>query len=342
MSKRFIDLANHGGCSQKCDAARLQGVLGSLAEGMVGATGPDAGTAWDGDHLLAGSVDIVLPMIDDPALFGRIAALHSLSDLYAVGAFPLFALNVLGLPGFDSPSGPGQDDPRIAEMLEAADAAVATEGAVSVGGHTIGSESLFFGLSVTGRIEQPGNIGIDRAKVGDRLVLTKPLGTSVATKAWKTEALGPDAFGDVVTGMLRSNRAASVALRGRGRIGCTDISGFGFLGHLYNLLVAGHVAADIEVAAVPVYESVRAFVGPGSATRIFEPNVEFVAGSANLDWLSLDNRILFCDAQISGGLLAAMPAVRADEYIAALAEMGEQGWLVGEIVEGAPGAITLS
>ncbi len=341
-TQRFIDLAHHGGCSQKCDAARLSRLLAPFTH-TSGALGPDAGLTQVGERVLASSVDVVLPMVDDPALFGRIVTAHVLSDLYAVGASPLFGLNVLGLPGTAVGGINSEVDERIREMLSAANEALEDEGATCAGGHTISFDVLFFGMAVTGEVSKKGGIGHGNAQAGDCLVLTKPLGVSVATKAWKMTDLPPEAFPDVLEGMLCSNRTASKAMLTLDRCACTDISGFGLLGHLHNLLVASGVAATVNVDSIPVYATARDRITADSATRILDPNLAFVDPFvSNLAQLDEADRLLLADAQISGGLLVAVARSDVAGYLAALREGGGEGWIIGDVIEGGAGTVTLA
>lgn len=337
---RFIDFAHHGGCSQKLAPSRLRTLLHPLISGWS-----DAGLARVGDQVTASSVDVVLPMIDDSALFGRIVTNHVLSDLYAVGVEPTFALNILGMPdGVLGAEGlPVEEiDRQVQEMLISADEALREAGAVSVGGHTLAVDVLFFGMAATGIARDARTVGLHTALPGDRIVLTKPLGTSVTTKAWKMGATKLDDADDVLAGMLRSNRAASEAMLGLERCACTDVSGFGLLGHLRNILEASSVSATIHLAELPIYPSAQACVAEDSPTRIFHSNKADIESHLVTATPLLPGLELFLlDAQVSGGLLLAMPAEDVERYCEALHARGEQAWEIGEIDDRAGALITL-
>lgn len=352
-SKRFVDLAHHGGCSQKFEPVRLRELLAPLASSDSPGWS-DAGISVVGEQIFASSVDVVLPMIDDPELFGRIVAIHVLSDLYAVGARPVFALNVLGIPEryhHPSHSPPpeidsgerGLIDAEVQLMLVAAMGEIEAAGAKVVGGHTLKFDVLVYGLAATGLVAGEREISVAGAEAGDLLVLTKPIGTSVATKSWKATECGTSEFSDVVAGMLRSNRNASEAMASLSRCACTDVTGFGFLGHLQNMLGASKVSAALEVADMPVYASSKEKVTEDLGTKIFEPNRDYVAPHVrNLELLDEREKLLWMDAQISGGLLISMPADEVDAYRRVLDEAGEECWVVGEVTGGEAGTVTLA
>lgn len=345
--KKFIDYAQHGGCSAKLEAPRLRNLLAPvMGEGGFS----DAGLATVGRRSCASSVDVVLPMIDDPEIFGRIVVVHVLSDLYAVRAQPLFAMSVLALPK------PEKDDPdpnatnaaidaEAQKMIVAADSLLDKMGVARVGGHSLVLESLFFGLAATGLVPNDGGTSNAGARPGDVLVLTKPVGTSIATKSWKGGGANRDEFEDVVTGMLHSNEAASQAMSTLSRCGCTDITGFGLLGHLYNMLLASGVSAQVECDAIPVYDSVKAVlphVEPDHNTRIFKSNLAYVRESVeNLAHLDEKQKLLFFDAQISGGLLVSVPDGEVDGFLRTLEAGGDAGQVIGTVDRGAKGTISL-
>jgi selenide,water dikinase len=289
---------------------------------------------------MASSVDVVLPMIDDPALFGRIATAHVLNDLYAVGASPGFGLNILGLPK-EAPD--TLVDKQVSEMMAASEEALEAEGATLCGGHTLESDFLFFGLSASGIVPAERTVGLDQAEVGDQLILTKPLGTSVATKAWKMTDLRPDAFPDVLAGLLGSNGPASRAILTCEHAGCTDISGFGFFGHLHNLVTASGVAASIETRRLPVYASTREYATHDSGTRLYSANAEFAAQSVHgLTDLDPIDRMIFCDSQISGGLLISVAKTDLENLISQIESEGGECHMIGRVVAGDAGNVVLN
>lgn len=345
---RFVDYARHGGCSMKLAPARLQNLLAPLAGNSNGGGGwPDAAVSPIGSQEVASSVDVVLPMIDDPVLFGRIVVNHVFSDLYAVGATPVFALSILGVP--QAPEDVDEDafnreiDTEVQRMLLAADRALEETGVLSAGGHTLMDHALFFGMAATGRFEEGPPISNAGAAVGDALVLTKPIGTSVATKRWKLDDDSNGEFGDVVEAMLRSNRTAARAMRSVERCASTDVTGFGLCGHLHNMLRASGVAAELRSGETPVFDSVSSLVDreTDGGTRLLEPNRAFLADHLEVQAPSADVS-LFLDAQVSGGLLISMPTSDVGGFQTEMRAQGEEAWVIGEVTGGPPGAITLT
>ncbi len=333
--ERFIDFSDHGGCSRKVNGIRLAELLAPLGLSQPWA---DAGTVDIAGMKIAASVDVVLPMINDPGLFGRIVVAHVLSDLYACSAEPLFALNVLALP----PGNPVGDD-AVREMLTEAAAMLGDSGVALLGGHTIENDQLMFGLAAAGRTVGAG-LSPKGARSGDALVLTKPLGTSIASMLWQTRSYEISAFQDVVDGMLTTNACAAQLLRRVRARACTDVTGFGFLGHLHNLLVASGVAARVNVGDVPRYPSTVAVAGElEGGTRLLDFNEDFVMGAVH--WTNAHNapttRAYLYDAQVSGGLLAAVPTERLNDLAAEAAVLGQAFWVVGEVRDGPAGHIQL-
>jgi selenide,water dikinase len=334
---RFIDLAIHGGCSRKVGGIRLEELLKPLGGDGLWA---DAGLVEIDGLQLASTVDVVLPMIDDPTLFGQIVIAHVLSDIYAASAEPLFAVNVLGLPA----GSPANDEP-VREMLASAASALRACGAVLLGGHSIEHAELLYGLAATGRVVG-APLSPAGAQVGDVLVLTKPLGTSVATTVWKDDRAAITEFSDVVEGMTRTNSAAAELMRRAKARACTDVTGFGFLGHLHNLLRGSGVAARVDCRAVPRYEStIRWAATKERGTRLLEANEDFVFAHVHIENSTAGEetgRLFLYDAQVSGGLLGAVPPQSLALLARAAEELEQPYWQVGVIQEGVAGDIVLS
>jgi selenide,water dikinase len=204
--------------------------------------------------------------------------------------------------------------------------------------------ALFFGMAAVGEFGETEPVSNAGAEVGDALVLTKPIGTSVATKLWKMQPERKGEFGDVLEGLLRSNRGASEAMGDLDRCACTDVTGFGFLGHLHNMLGASGLSARIDINEVPVYESVRSLeTDVDTRTRIFEPNLRFFGEKIeNGADLSEEQLAVYLDAQVSGGLLISMGPGAVDGYREEMLRRGERAWVVGEVRTGNPGAIELA
>ena len=250
------------------------------------------------DQVMVQTVDFFTPIVDDPWTYGAIAAANSMSDVYAMGGDVLLALNVAAFPDTLPPE-------VLSAVFEGGASKVAEAGAVIAGGHTVVDDEPKYGLSVTGTIHPERILTKAGAQPNDHIFLTKPLGTGVITtalKRGKAEASHVDA---AVEAMLTLNRAASLAAREVGGVhACTDITGFGLLGHLFKLARASGVTAVVDAAAVPYVEGARESLAAG-----------FVPGGSrrNLDWVrphlqtgvEEEELLLLADAQTSGGLLVA-------------------------------------
>lgn len=304
--KRFIDLANHSGCSKKMGACMLDGFLNTLSTGdsaeaikLLLKDKPDAGIFPFRGVQLASTVDIVYPSALSPADFGTIAVNHVLNDIYAVGAKPLIALSILGLP-----KGVEGTDERIVRMMQAAITNLHSSGSTLMGGHTlVEQEDLMFGFSVIGFRDCP----TDSQSVGqdDVIVLNKPLGTSVGIGLWKMYPEASTKYQDVLEGMLRSNERLSECLGRFGINAVTDVSGYGFLGHLINVLKRYNVSAEIITSACPIYNSVATIPSSDQPTsRQFSGNWEYCeAYTLQLKHIAPQLHAFLLDAQISGGLI---------------------------------------
>lgn len=270
----------------------------------------DAGVyALDEEQALVQTVDVLTPIADDPYIFGQIAAANSLSDIYAMGAKPLMALNVVGFP-------PKLDLSILEQLLRGSIEKVKEAGAAIVGGHTINDQELKYGLAVTGIVDRDRMVSTAGARPGDRLMLTKPLGTGVVSTALKAGQASSRAIEEINSLMIQLNRSASLCMQEVGVNACTDITGFGFLGHLLQMLRASKVGARIYAEQVPLVghalEYVRQNLVPGGSKKNFEyasPHVEVLS--------EIDPALytLLCDAQTSGGLLMAVAEEKAETLI---------------------------
>lgn len=254
------------------------------------------------------TIDVITPLVDEPELFGAIAAANALSDVYAMGGRGLVSLGFLGAPkGFPV-------DVAAAIAKGGAELAKA-EGAPVVGGHSIESKDLMYGLAAIGLAEPDALFRNDGFAAGDELVLTKPLGTGALTTALKERALGERDADAALAGMRRTNRAAADVARKHGVRAATDITGFGLLGHAAEVAAASGVRLVVEADAVPEYPGARQAIADGYVTRGHRTNPEYVKALGPLDG---DAEPLLFDPQTSGGLLIGVRAGRAAGVVAAL------------------------
>ncbi len=295
----------------------------------------------DGDRLLVTSTDFFAPIVDDARTWGRIAAANAASDIYAMGANPLFALNLAAWPRDVLPLD------LLGEVLAGGADATADGGWVVAGGHTIDAPEPLYGMSVTGTIEaaggQTGLLTNAGGQPGQALVLTKPLGTGLLATALKRSGpeateLGGDlhaAYAAGVAEMCRLNDAAAAAAISARATAATDVTGFGLLGHLAELAAASEVSAVVDARAVPLLPDVT-----GLATGGFVPG----GTGRNLDHLTerLDGgdeltRTVLGDPQTSGGLLFACDPARAGDAVRELRDSGHDAAVIGELADGRSG-----
>ena len=282
------------------------------------------------DLAIVQTVDYFTPVVDDPYTFGQITAANSLSDIYAMGAKPLFALNIVGFPAKTLPL------EVLTQILKGGADKAAEAGVSIIGGHTINDEEPKYGLSVTAVIDPSKVITNAGAKPGDRLILTKPLGIGIITTAIKKGVVSHETIDEVVRVMSTLNKNAAEVMIETGVNACTDITGFGFLGHLYEMVKGSGAGARINLARVPViaeaWDLIRQGVAPGGTHRnlaYLEKNLVVNSG------ISHEALLVLADAQTSGGLLISVPADKAaglmrDMKKAQVPVVAE----VGEVIEG--------
>jgi len=332
----LTSLSHGAGCGCKLPAAAIGPLLATLPETtdpnvLVGfQTSDDAGVYRLRDDLaLVHTVDFFTPIVDDPFDFGRIAATNALSDVYAMGATPVSALNLVAFSLAELGEG------VLLEILRGGAAVAAEAGVAVLGGHSIEDSEPKFGMAVTGVVHPDEVITNAGGRTGDALVLTKPLGAGAISTAVKRGLPGA-ALDRAVEVMTTLNRDAAVAARAAGVHAMTDVTGFGLLGHLGELVAAGGLAAEVDAGAVPAIEGVlrllsdpeeRAVAGGTRRNRAHAE--EFTTFS---DRVPEARRWLLCDAMTSGGLLAAVAPERASEL---------PGAVIGRLTEGPPGTISV-
>jgi len=283
----------------------------------------DAGVfAVSNDLALVQTVDFFAPIVDDPYSFGQIAAANALSDVYAMGGEPLTALNIVGFPTDRLPM------EVLAEILRGADEKIREAGAVVVGGHSVIDEEVKFGLAVTGRVDPRAMLTNAAAKPGDRLVLTKPIGTGLLATAAKRGDLAASDERVLIDTMATLNQRASRAARDVGVRCATDITGFGLLGHASHVARASGATLVIRAAAVPVLPGARDAVARGVRTGGAERNRAYLEPLVDWGRTGEVDRELLVDPQTSGGLLVSLPASRVAEYLSAVPGAAEIGQVV--------------
>lgn len=299
-----------------CD---LDAILAGLPEqkepGLLSSVraGEDAGVFLLSDDLtLVQTVDFFPPIVDDPYLFGQIAAANALSDIYAMGARPLTAMNIVAFPC-------ALDLAVIGRILSGGQEKIREAGAVIVGGHTVEDEELKYGLAVTGVADPKLITEIAGARPGDGLVLTKPLGTGILATALKAEFLTEGEMSEAVLSMCSLNRDAASIFAAHGINACTDVTGFGLIGHLLKMLRAGSVSAEVWACEVPLLEGAFKMASMGMVPAFQSQNREY-ALSAGVDAGGVDTVLLDClfDPQTSGGLLASVPPERLEAVVGEL------------------------
>ena len=287
----------------------------------------DAGVyQLDAETALVVTLDFFPPLVDDPYEFGRIAAANSLSDIYAMGAKPLCALNIVGFPDKDLPVS------ILGEILRGGSERVTAAGAVIAGGHTVRDTEIKYGLSVTGVVHPDRVLTNGGAVVGDALVLTKPIGSGVLTSAAKNGTIPEADLAEVIDVMTDLNAGACEAMLEVGVHAVTDVTGFGLVGHAREMAGAGDVTISIDATAVPLLAQTLELAAKGILTRAHKSNLEFLGD--RFEAKNVDETLVgvLADAQTSGGLLIAVAPDRADRLIDALrARRTRAAAVVGEV-----------
>jgi cysteine desulfurase len=335
----------HGlGCACKLRPQALEEVLAKLplptdSAVLVGAeTADDAAVYRLSDEVaIVQTVDFFTPIVDDPYWFGAISAANSLSDVYAMGARPLFGLNIVGFPSNRLPMS------VLEQILRGALDKAAEAGINVIGGHTVDDTEPKFGLAVTGVVHPDRVLRNSTARPGDALILTKPLGTGIISTAVKRGLVDETVARQATELMATLNRAASEVMLEVGANACTDITGFGLLGHLREMAAGSGVDVMLFSGAVPTLPDAWTLAGadvvPGGTLNNLahvEPHASFAAG------ISRVTRLILADAQTSGGLLISLPAERVEALLEALQTKGvKDAAHVGEVTESGTGYITV-
>jgi selenide, water dikinase len=329
---KLMSLSHGAGCACKLPAAEVHALLAEFAPAtdprlLVGNETADDAAVYqlDGDLAVVTTADFFTPVLDDPYDFGRVAAANALSDVYAMGATPLVALNLVAWP-LESL---GRD--ALRDVLRGGADVAREAGVAIVGGHSIDDPEPKYGLAVTGVVDPGRILRNSTAIAGHDLYLTKPVGAGVATTALKRGMASPELVSSAVSVMTTLNRDAAEAAHAAGASAVTDVTGFGLLGHLYELTKASGLSARVHAASVPMLSGVLELVGgseppiAGGTRRNRQWLEEFVSWGADVDE---PHRWLLCDAMTSGGLLMAAPP-----------DSGAPGTRIGTLEPGLAGAI---
>lgn len=338
---RLTSLSHGAGCACKLSLDELRGVLAGLVRPsspdilVDHLTGDDAAVWTEPSGTMnVATTDFFTPIVDDPRTWGRIAAANAVSDVYAMGGIPRVALNILGWPR-------ALPSEQLAEVLAGAQDIAQAAGYDIVGGHSIDAAEPFYGQVVIGRIE-PGQLLTNAGgRIGDVLVLTKPIGTGIVMTALKrSDGLAADVPGylEAVASMTRLNDVASAAAVRASASAATDVTGFGLLGHLHRLAAASGVGAVLDAGVVPVLPHVLDLIDeglvPGGTQRNAEQAERYLTGNG-------DERdtLLLADAQTSGGLLIAVTEERAAGLVAELVASAHDAVQVGRLEEASAGSV---
>jgi len=282
------------------------------------------------DMAIVQTVDYFTPVVDDPYTFGLIAAANALSDIYAMGARPLLALNIIGFPTGVLPL-----EIMVAILRGGADK-VREAGALLAGGHTIEDKEPKYGLTVTGLVHPDRVVTNAGARPGDVLILTKPLGIGIITTAIKGDMADNSTSRDAIKQMATLNDRAARVMVESGANACTDVTGFGLLGHLYEMVAASGVGARIWLREIPVLEQARSLASMGIIPAGAYCNMHYL--NERLKWengIEDADKFILADPQTSGGLLMAVPGDRAEGAVKRLLAAGVTGARIGEIIESA-------
>ncbi|MCM2324372.1 MAG: selenide, water dikinase SelD [Oligoflexia bacterium] len=335
---RLTQTVQKGGCAAKVAAKELRKILE-----QVRFPAPHAALLVDGSHFddaaiyevtpevaLVQTIDFFTPMVDDPRTFGRVAACNALSDVYAMGGKPVTAMAVLAFPLVTF------ENDVVAAILQGASDMIGEAGANFVGGHSIDDDTLKFGLSVTGFVHPRRVWSNQGARAGDRLILTKPLGTGTLTAALKFSDVGEAGIADAIDSMTTLNNVCDYLSPelADGVHAATDITGFGLSGHSWQMARASGKSFRFESARLPAFAQARKFLEEEFLTKAHRTNREYTEGHLDDTALEPWQKLLIHDPQTSGGLLLSVAPERAEAVLAALRPRFSHAELVGEVSEG--------
>lgn len=282
------------------------------------------------------TLDFFPPIIDDPYTFGQIAAVNALSDVYAMGGVPRLAMNIVAFPA-------GLDLSILEEIINGSMNKLSEADVLLVGGHSIEDKEIKYGLSVTGLVHPKKVITNAGAKPGDRLILTKPIGVGVITTALKRRKIEPDEVQDAIDSMKALNDKASSAMQEIGVNACTDITGFGLLGHAMEMAEASGVGMIFKVRDIPFFPNALELVKKSANhPKTIKSNKEYLANKIKIsDDIKPEYENLLHDPQTSGGLLISVSTEKFQNLLERLSSAGVQASVVGEVAKKRDGAVII-
>jgi selenide,water dikinase len=310
---------------------RLTGLAGGDGRVVVGPqTADDAGVMRYGDRALVATADFITPVCDDPRRFGRVAAANALSDIFAMGGEALLGLNLCCFPGAGAP------EDALSEILVGAAEKLREAGAVLLGGHSVKDDELKYGLAVVGEADPERLLTNAAARPGDRLLLTKALGTGVLVNAFKVDKLDEGGLEPALVQMEVLNLAASRLALEHGAHAATDITGFGLAGHALEVAKASGVTLEIRYGALPVLSGFYRLVRAGVSTGCTGLNRRYTQDHLELPKLTGEQEELLFDPQTSGGLLISVPKESAEALLGGLRSTGLDARDIGQVRRGEP------
>ena len=337
VKTEVVGLTQHvhkAGCASKIGQEDLLGILAKLPPVndpavLVGtAAGDDAGIYKLSDTLaLVQTVDVFTPCVDDAYAFGQIAAANSVSDVYAMGGRPITALSIIGFP-IETLGGE-----QMEAMMRGGLDKLNEAGCALIGGHSINDEEIKFGFAVTGLIHPDRVVCRDRAKPGNVLVLTKPLGTGMLAFAAQIERVTPEVFAEAQAGMATLNKDAAELMVELGAGAATDVTGFGLAGHLVEMAKNSGVDVEIHVSALPLYDGVEKCLADGVMPGAVDRNQAYAMRWVRKETAHPALPVVF-DPQTSGGLLVALAPEKVERYVRVLRERGHRRTcVIGRVLE---------
>ncbi|MDA3824139.1 MAG: selenide, water dikinase SelD [Bacteroidales bacterium] len=331
------------GCACKIEPQQLEKILASLphredSQILVGTETSDDATVYkiSDDFAIVQSLDFFTPIVDDPYDFGAIAAANALSDIYAMGAKPLFGMNIVGFPSNTLPM------TVLEAILKGAHEKAAEAGISVIGGHTIEDPEPKYGMVVTGSVHPDKLIKNFGAQPGDKLILTKPLGTGILSTAIKRGLVEKQVQQEVIKLMSTLNNIAADVMQNFEVHACTDVTGFGLLGHLREMSRASKCNIDLIYENLPFIKEVSALATAGVIPGGSFHNLDYVKKDIDFGSYGRTQQLMMCDAQTSGGLLIALPKEQSDKCLSELFEKGlTDSSIIGEFTATGKGQIII-